>query len=405
MKTNWIYLALIPVSVTCLILWSAAPVAAADSYVIGSQSRALLTQSDAASPDNYAVAYYLGKACLADGDTDAAIEAWERYVAIAPADGKSAAVRERLTVMKLRRADRLAREAAAGRTPEGEIEGNTVAVLNFQTPPDSDSAVLSKGLTAMIITDLSKVPTLKVVEREKMQALLQEIRLGQTGLVDEATAVKAGRLLLARNLVRGDLTPPDPETIRVTSTVTETLNGTDLGGPDAQGPVDELFEMEKRLVFGILGTMGISRDDMDPETRKAVDAYHTRSLDALMSYAQGLDYLDMGRFGEAKDAFQNAVELDPEFNLANEAMISTPADLSSVEDLEGLELMELEAEDMAGGQSDELETDTRIDLADIEVVDVAQDEISAELSNELLWRESPAFPEKPDTSGDVRIDW
>ncbi|MFW5855143.1 MAG: CsgG/HfaB family protein, partial [Thermodesulfobacteriota bacterium] len=342
-----------------LILMGVCFPAGAKEYVIGVQSRDLLERSGAEDANNYAVAYYLGKVYLAEGNTDAAIDAWERYIALAPEDGKSTAVRERLTVMKLRRAERLAEQATAGKTPEGEIEENTLAVLNFQSPKDNDSAVISKGLTAMIITDLSKVPELKVVERENMQALLQEIRLGQTGLVDEDTAVKAGRLLLARNLVRGTLTPPDAEKIAITSTITETRDGTDLGGPNAEGPVEKLFEMEKDLVFGILDTLGLS---MEETTKKAVGSYHTRDMEAFRSYSQGLDFRDQGRFTEAKNAFQNAVELDPGFDLANEALISTPADISAVEGIEGLEMMELEEEDSDGTATGE---ETAIGLADL----------------------------------------
>ncbi len=382
-----------------LFFFSLYPTAGAAEYVIGTQSRNLLERFENEDADNYAVAYYLGKVYFAQGDTDSAIEAWEGYVAMAPEDGKSAAVRERLTVMKLRQAERLAEQAAAGKTSEGDIEENTLAVLNFQSHKDTESAVISKGLTAMIITDLSKVPELKVVEREKMQALLQEIRLAQTGLVDEDTAVETGRMLLARNLVRGTLTPPAAEKIKVSSTITETRHGTDLGGPNAEGPVENLFEMEKDLVFGILDTLGLS---MEENTKKAVGSYHTRDMEAFRSYSQGLDFLDQGRFAEAKGAFRNAVELDPGFDLANEALIATPADLSGLEGIEGLEMMELEDEESGGTATGE---ETAIGLADLEVVDIAQDEISAELAEEAHWRETPAFPPKPGAVGDSELQW
>jgi len=57
----------------------------------------------------------------------------------------------------------------------------------------------------MLITDLSKVATLQVVERIKMQALLDEMSLGTSGLVDPNTASKVGKLLRAHFISTGDL--------------------------------------------------------------------------------------------------------------------------------------------------------------------------------------------------------
>ena len=59
---------------------------------------------------------------------------------------------------------------------------NTVAVLYFLDrtgKPDLDP--LQKGLTVMLITDLSKVKSLTVVERVRLQAVAEELKLGVSG--------------------------------------------------------------------------------------------------------------------------------------------------------------------------------------------------------------------------------
>jgi hypothetical protein len=56
----------------------------------------------------------------------------------------------------------------------------------------------------MVIADIAKVPNIKVLEREKVDRLLEEIKLSQSGLVNKETEVRAGRLLRAEKLVVGD---------------------------------------------------------------------------------------------------------------------------------------------------------------------------------------------------------
>src|SRR5688572_24780539 len=54
----------------------------------------------------------------------------------------------------------------------------TVAVLYFDNnSADPQYDVLQKGLADMLVTDLSQVESLQVVEREKLQQLVDELKL------------------------------------------------------------------------------------------------------------------------------------------------------------------------------------------------------------------------------------
>ena len=56
---------------------------------------------------------------------------------------------------------------------------------------------LERGLADLLITDLSRSAQLTVVERDRMQALADEIQLSQSDRVDAATSVRAGKLIQA----------------------------------------------------------------------------------------------------------------------------------------------------------------------------------------------------------------
>src|SRR5215468_2522022 len=92
---------------------------------------------------------------------------------------------------------RPARAAAPGEAP-------TAAVLYFDYDgKDAELALLRKGLAQMLISDLAGNESIRVVERERLQDVLAELKLQASSKIDQASAVKAGKLLGARYLVLG----------------------------------------------------------------------------------------------------------------------------------------------------------------------------------------------------------
>ncbi len=71
----------------------------------------------------------------------------------------------------------------------------TLAIMNFTNrSPSGEWQWLSKGLADMLITDLSNASELQVVERERMQKLFEEMTLSTTGLINDATAARFGKV-------------------------------------------------------------------------------------------------------------------------------------------------------------------------------------------------------------------
>lgn len=357
---------------------SSAPVTPGNGeYFIGMDSKAFLERVKELNPNNYVVAYYLGQVYIKEGNRDKGITEWERYLAIAPQDSKFMAVREQLTILKLNQAAEYARNAMKeGASKPDQIKKNTVAVFNFKNKGSFRYNPVAKGLTAMVITDLSKVPGLIVVEREKMQALLQEMHMSHTGIIDGETAIKAGGMLLAKNIIWGEFVDPNVKKIKISSTITETLSSTDLGAPEVEGLLFEFFNLEKKLVFKILKTLGLKAEDLDPSIKESINRIPTRDFDAFLSYAQGLDYLDQKKFIEANKAFYRAVELDPEFDMANNALMSNPENLSLGDDTEQIHFLEF-AEEISDQKTD-IDTayeESILKLMPYTIIDTALDQL------------------------------
>src|SRR5215510_15000642 len=106
----------------------------------------------------------------------------------------------------------LAASAPAAAAPARSAGPATVTVLYFDNDTgDASLTYLGKGLADMMITDLAAVPAIQVVEREKLESLLKELKLQRTRYFDPRTAQQIGKGLGARFAVTGSFTSLAPE--------------------------------------------------------------------------------------------------------------------------------------------------------------------------------------------------
>jgi curli biogenesis system outer membrane secretion channel CsgG len=104
-----------------------------------------------------------------------------------------------------------------------------VAVLAFENsafgPGAKDYDGIGKGIMDLMITDLASGTKVRVVDRERLQNLLDEQKLAQSGAVDGATAIKVGKLVGAcysiyGSFIRDQKTGDNVITVHTTSNET-----------------------------------------------------------------------------------------------------------------------------------------------------------------------------------------
>jgi tetratricopeptide (TPR) repeat protein len=207
------------------------------------------------------------------------------------------------------------------------IPENTVAVLYFKNIGKSKELdPLQKGLAEMLITDLSKANELDVIERIRMQKLLEEMGLGMTGIVDQATAPRIGKLLGTSEIVNGSFLDLDMENIRIDAGITEARTAEFEKAEEVTGALEKFFQVEKILVFNIIDQMGIS---LTQEERDQILTIPTENMLAFLAFCRGLDYEDRGMFQEAIDEYQNALDFDSGFDMAKKKKYKAEAYLDT----------------------------------------------------------------------------
>ena len=95
--------------------------------------------------------------------------------------------------------------AGCATKPVSYKEGTTIAVWDIEdlSPMESGRPDLGQLLSAKVIETLNETGRQTVVERERLLLALEELGLGTTSLVDEATRLRIGRIVGARLMVFG----------------------------------------------------------------------------------------------------------------------------------------------------------------------------------------------------------
>lgn len=278
-----------------------------------------------------------GARALADNRLDAAIAAWRQYGLLAPSDLPQARrLRGYVTLLERESAKRFARQAATGERSLRAAAADRLHVALFPLQGQGPAAAgntLNRALLAMITTDLMKVPSLTVLERERIDALLREQQLAASGLVDPATLAGPARLLGAGTVVAGavynEAGPAGPGSGRykINTAVSDVADGRVIGAQEADGRQAEFFRLQKEIVHGILKALNVR------DIPASVNQVHTRSWAAYVRFAAGLAFLAEDRFDEARAAFREALALDPGFALAAQTLLDTPEKPATVEQI------------------------------------------------------------------------
>ena len=195
-------------------------------------------------------------------------------------------------------------------------EPSTLAVLPVTIAGDTAFRSLSRGLAELITTDLAMLRSIRLLERMHVGALLDELRLSQTGRVDPATASRMGRLLRAERLVQGVAgITSERQPVRLNLTLVAG-NGTVVAGPEVSGRFRDLLELEKQVVLGLGPALGIQITEAE---RQRILGQGPKNLTAFLAYSRGLEAMDRGDYGAAARHFGDAVRADPGFSAAAQA--------------------------------------------------------------------------------------
>jgi TolB-like protein len=285
-------------------------------------SRRTLGSAIEAGATEGAAYLYLGLANEELEDYVAARAAYDRYLRVGTSSRVTGEIRGRLALVARKELQQQARVALQQERvlSDQPPTPRTIAVLPFRMSGLSEELQpLQTALADMIITDLGLSNALQSLERVRVQSLVDEMLLTQAGFTTQETGARMGRMLKAEHVVQGSITGAGNEII-VGATVLGTESRQTRGEVSQSGVVDAIFDIEKRVVFGILDALNIQ---LTASEREAITNNRTSNLVAFLTYGRGLQALDRGDYNEALSQFRQSTSADPGFGAARAQQVET----------------------------------------------------------------------------------
>ena len=203
-------------------------------------------------------------------------------------------------------------ESIRARAGSGEADSaGTIAVLPFAIRGDQRLGYLGEGMVDLLATKLDGAGAIRAVDPRAMLHFLARGDLSATDAVGPAGGRAAAEHFGAGHYLLGSVVEAGGK-LQATASLYRRDGATAASARASAASETDLFDLVDEIVRQLLASQKIA-----PGTRLGrIAALTTGSLDALRAYLQGERELRGGRYFDALERFQAAVDADPSFALA-----------------------------------------------------------------------------------------
>jgi TolB-like protein len=194
-----------------------------------------------------------------------------------------------------------------------DVNAKRLAIIYFDNSGGEASMdKLKKGLADMLITDLSNVRMLDIVERDKLEAILKEQKLSNSKDFDPSTAAKVGKLLGAQIILTGGYFDM-MGSMRIDARFIDVETGKILKSDGVDGATSSFFKIQKQLAWKIINNMDVKISDEEKKELETKEKSKALSIEELTEYSKALELYDNGKKDEAKKIAEKIANKYPDF--------------------------------------------------------------------------------------------
>ncbi|HEX4469767.1 MAG TPA: CsgG/HfaB family protein [Gemmatimonadaceae bacterium] len=224
-----------------------------------------------------------------------------------------------------------------------------VAVLYFDNnsfgKDRADFDGLGKGIADLLITDMASNPAMRIVERDRIQSILQEQSLVQSKSIDPQTAVRLGKLLGAQYMITGGFMSDSKGTLLVTSRVISVETGAITNPVKLQSKSDDVLgligqlssklntelklpapvrtgEAEQKKPASVGDAQATKQAGRQAATTQVAQNASAKSkkldVKTALLYSKALDEQDSGNRQKAAELYRAVLEKFPDFGPAQQ---------------------------------------------------------------------------------------
>jgi curli biogenesis system outer membrane secretion channel CsgG len=191
----------------------------------------------------------------------------------------------------------------------------TVAVMDFSSfmMGDGGGAVnLGKAISAMLVTEFSGRPGMRIVERQEINDLIREQDLSLSGRIEEADAIEVGKLLGVQYVLHGQVTSI-VDNLRMDIRAVDVETSEIVTVMKKSDKTSELFA----VVVGLADEFGAALHLVPPSQRPPMESI---PVPATIAFSRGVDYEDRGEKDAAIEQYEAALKIHPNHRDARRAL-------------------------------------------------------------------------------------
>jgi TolB-like protein len=187
----------------------------------------------------------------------------------------------------------------------------TMAIIDFKNRSVDHKAQydpMEQGFADLMINRMNNSTELKVVERERIEWILNEIKLQNQ--YDMEGAVRVGKQLGVQTVLLGSFIIAGDQIwlgARLVKVETSEILLTD----EVKGDLDDFFGLVDNLGQKIADKINVKLKEQTSQLTEEAP-----SLDAIMAYSVGLSYLEKEDYKNAYEKFEEALKLSPNYEKA-----------------------------------------------------------------------------------------
>ena len=200
----------------------------------------------------------------------------------------------------------------------------TISINDFNvSSPNPDYEFIGKGISRMIATELKKNKSVNIVEREKMNAVIEEQKLALSGMTDDSM-ISIGMLLSANYIVMGEIIDMAGQ-MMFTSRMVDVNTGEVIWSDEL---IEDLSSYDYISAYFASSLLESLNEETAEETALKMEEKVQKEVETVIYVSMGIDAIDRNDTEQAVQALEKATDIDPENETAvyylNKLIIGSP---------------------------------------------------------------------------------
>ncbi|MFH1957303.1 MAG: PorV/PorQ family protein [bacterium] len=200
-------------------------------------------------------------------------------------------------------------KVVSAKAEEKPVSKQTIAVGNFiNITKDEKSEWLRVGIPEMACTTLSQIGGINIVDRARLQDVIEEQKLGMLGIISEESAPQVGKLLGATAIIIGSYRLSGNDLL-INARLLKTETAEILRAETGKGKVGKIDEIVQEIVLKMAGVIG---KKVTARERKQIRNQAKMMLSNLEELSRGEVLYSAGNITEARKYYKQALKKNPD---------------------------------------------------------------------------------------------